>query len=67
LTLEEVIFFKSPVDAMRHVQEQANQASSLLERNHLTNDNGEQIGDRLVLQFEERDGRKPHAVVNYFE
>ncbi|HWN11914.1 MAG TPA: hypothetical protein VNO50_21985 [Pyrinomonadaceae bacterium] len=57
------IFFKSGGDATRHVEVESMKASVVLERSAVTNEAGQHVGDRVVLQFDANPESKAHAEV----
>ncbi len=54
-------FFKSPARAREEIEREIQKASTISERAPVVNDEGQQVGERVVLQFEARDEYKAHA------
>lgn len=55
------MFFKSPVHAHEEIERETRKASTVIERAPVSNDQGQQVGERVVLKFEASEGYKAHA------
>jgi hypothetical protein len=56
-----IIFFESPARAREEIERESREASSIVERAPMVNDRGQEVGERVVMQFEASKEYKAHA------